>query len=289
MNKMHRDKKMSWINEMNEADGMNRMRRDQGRESKGIKRCIIVGGAPIGDIGKIRGRLEAMGALQSAASEGRTAEREAQGKERSSARKAGGASAGGDAEGRPSLWRYIFCDSGMKHCEALGVQPDLIVGDFDSYEIEEGALPEGAPVIRLPAEKDDTDTAYAVKHALGAGYGVIVLIGVWGGVADHGLANLGLLKRIYDAGARGVILDDHSQLLVAGKERTVVEDAFRYFSLLAVYGEAEQVSIVNAKYPLKEACVTAEDPYAVRNEPLSGGAVISVGKGALLLVKTWSE
>ena len=28
---------------------------------------------------------------------------------------------------------YIYCDAGLKHQEALGVWPNLIIGDFDSY------------------------------------------------------------------------------------------------------------------------------------------------------------
>lgn len=29
---------------------------------------------------------------------------------------------------------YIFCDSGLVHKDKLQIEPDLIIGDFDSHE-----------------------------------------------------------------------------------------------------------------------------------------------------------
>ena len=80
------------------------------------KRCVIVGGADIGDYARVKQYLRADDAI-------------------------------------------AFCDSGLKHMEALGVKPALIVGDFDSHcnphlDVE---------TIVLPCEKDDTDTVFAVK------------------------------------------------------------------------------------------------------------------------------
>ena len=49
---------------------------------------------------------------------------------------------------------YICCDSGLKHREGLDIVPDLIVGDFDSYENPQLNI----ETITLPREKDDTDT-----------------------------------------------------------------------------------------------------------------------------------
>ena len=45
----------------------------------------------------------------------------------------------------------IFCDSGLKHMEALAVKPDLIIGDFDSFENPKS----GIETIVLPTVKDD--------------------------------------------------------------------------------------------------------------------------------------
>ena len=58
--------------------------------------------------------------------------------------------------------RFCYCDSGLLHLEALGFPADLVVGDFDSHPVPD--LP--AETIRLPREKDDTDTVYAVREAL---------------------------------------------------------------------------------------------------------------------------
>ena len=77
---------------------------------------------------------------------------------------------------------YIFCDAGLKHTEALGMKPDLIIGDFDSYSKEE-ALKQGIETIVLPCEKDDTDTVFAVKEALRRNFAEFLLVGVIGGIA----------------------------------------------------------------------------------------------------------
>ena len=61
----------------------------------------------------------------------------------------------------------IAADAGWKTAQKLGVTPRLLVGDFDSL----GTPPvsAGVEVVRVPAEKDDTDTQLAVRLALERG------------------------------------------------------------------------------------------------------------------------
>ena len=67
----------------------------------------------------------------------------------------------------------ICCDAGYRLAQRLGVRPDLLLGDFDSYT---GALPEDIPVQRYIRDKDDTDTVIAVRYALEHGYDSILLV-----------------------------------------------------------------------------------------------------------------
>ena len=74
----------------------------------------------------------------------------------------------------------VFCDSGLKHLEALQVKSGLIVGDFDSHDNPHLDV----ETIVLPCEKDDTDTVFAVKEAVKRGYNEFLLIGVVGARLD---------------------------------------------------------------------------------------------------------
>ena len=177
---------------------------------------------------------------------------------------------------------FVFCDSGLKHEDALNVHPLLIVGDFDSFDKPE----RGEEIIVLPCEKDDTDTFFAAKTALERGYTEFLLIGVIGGRLDHTLANVSLLLYLFDNGAIGEIYDDYSRMCIVGKSKVKVSKDAKFFSLNNCDGDAHGVNIENAKYQLKDATVTSSYTYSVSNELLDGlEATVNVEKGRMLLVE----
>ena len=182
---------------------------------------------------------------------------------------------------------YVFCDSGLKHMEGLGVKPDLIVGDFDSYEKPELDV----ETIVLPREKDDTDTFFAAKEMVRRGYEEFLLVGVIGGRLDHTLVNLSILLMLDTAGKNAKAIDDFSemQVLSAGVDqpgRALIDDSCAYFSLLNITGEAEGVMIRGAKFPLEDGKIDCDYQYAVSNEVLPRQtAEVSIRKGRLLLLR----
>ena len=65
----------------------------------------------------------------------------------------------------------IAADGGLKHTRKLGIEPNEIIGDFDSL----GFTPPGAEI--FPVEKDDTDAMLAVRRGLELGYREFLLYG----------------------------------------------------------------------------------------------------------------
>ncbi len=181
----------------------------------------------------------------------------------------------------------IICDSGLYHCKGLGVSPSLIVGDFDSYRGQTKSLEEEyhAEVIHLPREKDDTDSMYAIKEGINRGYDEFLLLGMVGNRFDHSFVNIAALLYLHNRGKKALIVDDYSEMEVLDKEATVTKD-YAFFSLLNVFGEENEVSIEDAKFPLNHGSITPEYQFAVSNEVLPNKTTkITLHKGRVLLVR----
>ena len=191
---------------------------------------------------------------------------------------------------------YIYCDGGLFHqrqlegCCGQELSPNLIVGDFDSYQLPPGSATTtfSCQVIQLPREKDDTDTWFAVKEALHRGFTDFLLLGVVGQRLDHSLGNLSILLHLHQQGVQAQLLDDFSQMEIVGNTPVFVTADFSYFSLLNISGLAKEVTIKNAQYPLDKAEISCTYQYAISNQVLPEHvAEITVGQGSLLLIKVW--
>ena len=104
---------------------------------------------------------------------------------------------GGALEATPRLAadvagaRIVAADGGMRHAAALGVSPEIWVGDFDSTP--PALLADWPHVERqpYPVAKNETDGAIAVSVATERGARKIVLAGALGGErSDHALMHL---------------------------------------------------------------------------------------------------
>ena len=176
----------------------------------------------------------------------------------------------------------IACDRGYAYCERLGLRPDLMISDFDSYD---GPVDPKIPLNRFASEKDDTDTMLAVRYAIEHGFHELLLCCALGGRLDHLIANLQSLVFARKHGLSAVLLSEDTEIRVleGGSLHIPRRDGWS-LSVFASDGPCRGVSITGAKYPLTGAELLPSFPLGVSNTWAGEEAVVSVEEGILLIV-----
>lgn len=175
----------------------------------------------------------------------------------------------------------IAADAGFRLCRELGVTPDLLMGDFDSME----APKDFAHLIRVPVEKDDTDTMLAVKTGLERGETEFHIYGGMGGRrTDHTIANFQALLYLARRGAQGWLYGQGERYTaVCGGTVTFPARDRGILSVFCLGADARDVSIQGGQYPLHHAVLTAEFPLGVSNHFVGRPITVSVRDGSLLI------
>ena len=180
---------------------------------------------------------------------------------------------------------FIVCaDRGYINAMQQGVEPHVIVGDFDSAPPPQNT---SAKVITLPCEKDDTDSYYIARHIVKDEYTHAVFCGVTGGRPDHTFANIQMLKFMAENGVDTQIVDKDSTYRVLIDGTIVLEPIENsYFSIFSLDEKCIGVSERGGKYQLSDMELTNDFPIGVSNEFVGNSVEITVKKGALLIITT---
>lgn len=175
----------------------------------------------------------------------------------------------------------IAADGGGAWLTALGLAPDLWVGDFDSL----GEIPAGPAVVRLPVEKDDTDMMAAARLGIERGCRHFDIYGGTGGRFDHTLANLQILTWLARRGCGNTLYGQGwAASAVSGGELRLEGRAGGVVSVFCQGDAARGVTLEGLKYPLTGADLTCEFPLGVSNSFLGVSARVAVEEGTLLVV-----
>ncbi len=147
--------------------------------------------------------------------------------------------------------RFVAADSGMRHAVALGVTPELWVGDFDSSD---DALIAQFPTVErqpYPPAKNETDGEIATLEAIERGATRLIFAGALGGErSDHALQHLfqaiSLTERGFD-----VLLTSGTEEAVPmlPGEKTLDVPKGSLFSIIG-FSALEGLDIIGARYPL---------------------------------------
>ena len=185
----------------------------------------------------------------------------------------------------------IAADRGMEFCYRNGIRPDVIVGDFDSADGKVLSYFRGqkdVEIITLNPVKDDTDTEFAIRHAMEKGASTITVLGGTGSRIDHVLGNIELLGIGLSRGIPIILQDSCNRVRMIDQGITIgKEEQFGvYVSLIPYTAQVEHLYLRGFKYPLSDYCMTGFNSLGVSNEITDERGEISFEKGILLVIES---
>ncbi len=179
----------------------------------------------------------------------------------------------------------IAANGGTRHALALGLTPNVVIGDLDSVADDLSPLrAAGTWLIHYPRDKNETDLELALTYALEQGFTEIVILGALGGRLDQTLGNLALLAdprligrqvRLDDGVEEAFLCRDHAR--VHGRSGDLV-------SLIPWQGDVHGIRTVGLRWSLSDESLFAHKTRGLSNEMTDDQASIWVRAGTLLIV-----
>ncbi len=177
----------------------------------------------------------------------------------------------------------IAADGGLKYLKQAVVEPDVIIGDFDSL----GYVPDKGNVLRLKPEKDITDMHAAVNVAVDAGCDCFYFYGACGGRIDHTFANIQLIASLADNGKKAFIFDGDTVITALHNSSIVfTSENSGFISVFSHSDTSKGVSVKGLKYELENAEMKNSFALGVSNEFIGKESSVSVENGTLIIVYT---
>ena len=179
----------------------------------------------------------------------------------------------------------ICADGGANTAYRLGLDPALIIGDFDS--IDPAVLEYFSTRCKLVryARQNDTDVEKCIKYAIRTHHEKAVILGATGDRLDHSICNLGILLKYRDQ--INVSMMHECSYLQVLKGRTTLEAVEG--ETISIYGFDSKTKIQSAglKYPLKNVAL----PFGVRestsNIALSSKVELKLSGGKVFVVRDY--
>ncbi|MBQ5868547.1 MAG: thiamine diphosphokinase [Lachnospiraceae bacterium] len=191
----------------------------------------------------------------------------------------------------------VAADAGFSVCLDLGIQPDLLVGDFDTFGREKIQTYLSDPQYQIEMhkpEKDETDTELAFRRIREAGFDEVDVLGALGGRLDHEISNIHLLVHERRRGLQANCYDAKNRIYILDSEQKNEYNFSRsrqygtYVSFLPITEQVKGITLTGFKYPLqdKDISILNNPSLCVSNEILDETAAISLKEGILMCIES---
>lgn len=191
---------------------------------------------------------------------------------------------------KESYSSVIAVDRGLLMADRLNIQPDCIIGDFDSVpeDILSKYKSKEIPTETYPRMKDKTDTHIALEMAFTHNPSVIDLVGATGSRMDHTIANMDLLLLALNRGIHARIFDSNNKIYLMNKSFIINKNSQYgdFISLISFSFQVKGLSLHGFKYPLNGITLTAGSSLGISNELIADEGRVEFDEGILAVFES---
>lgn len=180
---------------------------------------------------------------------------------------------------------FILCaDGGYRHAVERNIRPDVVMGDFDSFDIE--LVEKGVETKQFDPIKDDTDGEICLNYLIEKGFKKINIYGGWGTRIDHVAGNFNLLVQAYEKGVEAVMICDAFYAYYSEKPITLNVKKGDTVSLVPFTPQVHIMSTKGLYYPLHDANLSARRAgRGISNVALEEEITYAIDEGGAFLFR----
>lgn len=187
----------------------------------------------------------------------------------------------------------ICADGGTLNALALGLTPDLIVGDLDSLPGTTIAQMrrQGVEIQQHPVKKNETDLELALAAATARGAKEILILTAFGGRIDQLLANVFLLTRPEWQSARLNLAEGRQQawLMRGPDEITITGKSGDTLSLVALSPSVRGIALLGVEWLLENTDIDLGSTLTISNTFSTEQVTVRIASGLGLVVHIVNE
>ncbi len=188
-----------------------------------------------------------------------------------------------------SMDLVVAADGGSRHCQELGITPNVLIGDMDSTnpDLVKDWEASGVEVIHFPPDKDQTDLELALMHVQSEGATKIIVYGAVGGRLDMTFGNLLLLTHPdLKSVVKLVCGNEEIRVLREGDLLTLPGTVGDTISLIPLSMDGAKITTKGLEYPLEKEVLEFGLTRGISNRLENKQATIHLESGLLAVIHT---
>ena len=173
----------------------------------------------------------------------------------------------------------ICVDSNLSIFRELDIEPDVIIGDIDTVEINTASSESTIVVVE---DQNQTDLEKSLNYCIAENIKNIYIIGATGERDDHNLANI-LIAQGYSDILNIEIVTNYFQIFFVNESKEILEKKYRNLSMISLIDD-NKITTSGLQYNLSDEKLNSYS-HGISNRIVSDKCLIKSEKKLILFIE----